>query len=667
MATRTKTIEYALSTQSASVATSVVRVFPPLLVYVPETGSRTFRSAFVEINCMDNVSAATSITGWKWQYRIGTTGGAAGTPISESLTSTITNTGENMSFVWVHDVTNVFTTDFSANTLSASFNFGMTITGSATSNACVKLHVTYDYNDIAGTRIKTVQIPMDSYFFTASATGSSGSPGTLVDRIPLLDTYLPEASKTYRDIHFEFCGNDFLTATGSRQGTASFCLDGTSKQGDTGSFGPMETTLLSARYFKYLWNHNSMATSTTHSVWAMSQHVGRTLNGVAAKLSVTYEYDHAASTQIMNCIQLNAGDDSGYVGGTSSLDMVSQNSSEFFIQEPAITMSRCGIYHSLIDSGAVTFLTAVSSGSLTQSLVPGRREFTFPAVVTCGGWMCGTRFDSGATGSQGMGLVRGKNVLVNNRQRSGTTVGTLGSNYTANAILNYESAKSSQAGGDANHSQIRKWFLLPVSSSTGVRQQLTASMPFAESSSNFWMNSLGAALYPYNSLAGSNLSLRVAASGSNEGSLGFGWTSPYAGTFSSDAEIGPMSVFAPMSNVFQKNPGDPDTTKFQAGRTRRFSIDCSNAIFVTGYFYATYHDIAYTLTGSLSGSSGDGSGVLVEFFRNDNDNIVASATSTAGGQFQAVWYDNTIPLYAAARQDDTRVGRSANSTASGAP
>ena len=477
MATRTKTIEYALATQSASVATSVVRVFPPLLVYVPETGSRVFRNAFVEINCMDNVSAATSITGWKWQYRIGTVSGG-GTPVSESLTSTIANTGENMSFVWVHDVTKIFTADFSANTLSASFDFGMIITGSATSNACVKLHITYDYNDVAGIRIKTVHIPMDSYFFTASATASSGTPGTLIDRIPLLNTYLPESTKTYRDIHFEFCGNDFLVSTGSRQATASFCLDGTSKQGDTGSFGPMETTLLSARYFKYLWNHNSMATSTTHSVWAMSQHVGRTLNGVAAKLSVTYEYDHAASTKIMNCIQLAAADDSGYMGGSTATDR-SRFSREFLIQEPAITMSRCGIYHSLIDAGAVTFRTSVSSGSLTQSLVAGLRDFTFPAVVTCGGWMCGTRFDSGATGSQGMGLVRGKNVLVNDWHRTGTTIGTLGSNYTAFAIFNYESAKSSQAGGDANHSQIRKWFLLPVSSSTGVRQQLTASMPFA--------------------------------------------------------------------------------------------------------------------------------------------------------------------------------------------
>ena len=168
-------------------------------------------------------------------------------------------------------------------------------------------------------------------------------------------------------------------------------------------------------------------------------------------------------------------------------------------------------------------------------------------------------------------------------------------------------------------------------------------------------------------MAGSNIVLLAAATGSNEGFLGYGWNPAYAGTISADGEIGPMMVIARLRDYFQRFPTDPDSTRLQPGRNRFFSIDSSTTSWVTGFFFATYHTIDYTLTGSISGSSGDGSGINVDFFRSDNDDYIATTTTTTGGQFQALWYDNNIPLYAVARQDDTHVGRSANSTASGVP
>ena len=73
------------------------------------------------------------------------------------------------------------------------------------------------------------------------------------------------------------------------------------------------------------------------------------------------------------------------------------------------------------------------------------------------------------------------------------------------------------------------------------------------------------------------------------------------------------------------------------------------------------------MTGSITGSVGDGSGIPIKFYRADNDELVAETTTNVGGSFQKTWYDNTRYLYATAREDDNRVGRSANTTASGNP
>lgn len=657
MALRTKTIEYAMLTDSRSVATVVTRNFPPFMVYIPETGSRSFRSCFVEVDAKDNVLAATTVTGWKFMYKVG-----AGTAFSASNTVSITNTGENMAFTWTQDVTPAFTSGFVANSLSQSFIFGMIVTGSATVNAGVRLHCTYDYDDAAQTRIKTVTIPMDSYFGTASATGSTG---TYMDSIPALDTYLPEANKVYRNVSMEFIGNDFMLTTGSNVGSCSFGLDN-ELHGFSGSVtGPFISTLISACFFKYQWNITPfLNTSTTHSVWVKSSRNGLPFSCLAGRLVATYEYDHANSTKVMNCIALSAADDSGYMGGAVSGSR-SRFTRGFYIQEPEITMSRCGVYHSLVDGGTVTFIPSVTQGAFTQSLLATTRSYVFPAVITCGGWMTGHRFDSEARGGQGMNIVRGRNLFVTDWYRTGTAAGTLGSGYTAKAYLNYESAKSSQPGGDANHSQIRNWYFSPVETAA-IRTIKTSSVLFAETSS-YWLTSLGAQITLYTVAAGGNIAFLCSPSGSDEGEGGYGWDAAYAGTVVTDGEIGPFIAFCRMRDLFKKYPEDPNSTLYNVLRPRTCSVDSSTAINSTGYLFATYHTIKYTLTGSISGSAGNGSGITVDFFRSDTDELVASATTNVGGSFQKTYYDNTIPLYAVAREDDTHVGRSANSTASGMP
>jgi hypothetical protein len=296
--------------------------------------------------------------------------------------------------------------------------------------------------------------------------------------------------------------------------------------------------------------------------------------------------------------------------------------------------------------------------------------FSFPAVVTCGGWACAARFDGtgGALGEQGMNLIRGNNKFTLDWYRTGTTAGTLGSNYSAIAYFNYESDISSQSGGDANHAHLIKQFYAPILASNVQRNQRTSSLQFAETSS-YWLTSMGMIFYIYSSIAASGVSLQAMATGSDGESYGnFGWEPTYGGLTVQDAEIGWLQCYARMRDKFRRYPDEPDKSRLDATRIRPYAIDITTTNYPScGYFFYTYHTIQYSLTGSVTGSTGDGSGIPIKFYRADNDELVAETTTNIGGSFQKTWYDNSRYLYATARQSDNKVGRSANTTASGAP
>jgi hypothetical protein len=74
--------------------------------------------------------------------------------------------------------------------------------------------------------------------------------------------------------------------------------------------------------------------------------------------------------------------------------------------------------------------------------------------------------------------------------------------------------------------------------------------------------------------------------------------------------------------------------------------------------------IAWTVSGTISGYTGDGSGITVEIFRVDTGEKVLQATTAAGGTFSKTWFENTISLFASARQDSTHAGRSESGVAS---
>jgi len=204
MAIRSKTIEYGFPQSTASVATNTLRTFTALTVFVPENTTRNIRSAIIEYSVFDNQTASASVTSVIMGVQIN-----AVAVNNTTVTQTIANSGENQSFVFSSNVTAYFVTNFTgtSNTVTPF----LTVVGNITCNASAKLILTYDFEDAAQTtRIKTVKIPIDGN--TGSLTTTLANLGGTATQIPALDTFLPESTKVYRNIFFEWTTHTGTTA-----------------------------------------------------------------------------------------------------------------------------------------------------------------------------------------------------------------------------------------------------------------------------------------------------------------------------------------------------------------------------------------------------------------------------------------------------------------------
>ena len=250
MTIRSKSIEYVFPQYTTVLASATRYDFGVMTLYIPETASRVFRSVIIEVTCMDTVTIATSMTA----NLIGIKLGAVAFE-DNSNTVTITNSGEQVKYHFMRGATSYFATNFGA-AGSQTCQVGVSFTGPTTINHTAKLTITYEFDDSGvDTRIKTVRISFDSG--TGALTASLAEIGT--NQVPLLDTFLPEASKVYRDMFFVIEGNEFAAGTVDFQHACSLdaeaeVLDGLHEQG-----------LQSSCWWRRIWKRTDMTTNVVHA------------------------------------------------------------------------------------------------------------------------------------------------------------------------------------------------------------------------------------------------------------------------------------------------------------------------------------------------------------------------------------------------------------------
>ena len=635
MAQRTKTIEYVFPLSTASVGSGTARNFTTFTLSIPENTSRTFRSVILEMSFEDNGAAASTVTAVSMGIQIDAV------PISDVAVSlTLTNSGENQSYTFLRDVTSYFVTNFTGT--SHTMGARLTVTGSSTVNATAKLIITYEYSDTsATTRIKTVKIPVDGN--NGSLTTTLANVGA-ANQIPALDTFLPEASKVYRDIFFEIFAH-----TGQASGTASPALnlryDGATTISTTHQ-GALNSDYMVHRIDKLISGGTpSFTTNATHNVEASAGSVNAPFPCLGGVLVVTYEYDHSTTTTVINSVELPAVDEAGWAGGTAIAD-TSEFTRTIIIQEPGtINLVQSGVLLSCIDAGAITMDIRVGAQTSRGA------GYAHPATARCGSVFFMRRFDSGATGSSaGYTYGRGINTFEIIFFTTSATAGSIGSNVSGTIYLNYTSDLSGD--GDGTHNHTTKWINRPYTAASLVQKMAytAATTPIIPETDYYTTGvAFQIILYAINGLTAAGFVFQAELLSTE--SFGAGWYDIYSTFFSTDAENSQIWSWARARDEFKRHPEDPDTDRLDIEGVRSYRFDNpTRNITMQAVQYLTYHSILYTVSGNVQNSSGGT--VTINLHRTDTGELVHRVSRVGDGAFSFSWHDNVVRVYIVAVDAD---------------
>lgn len=714
MTLRVKTVEYAFAPSIASVASATARNFTQLAaLYIPETTSRTFRSVILEVSCVENGAAAASATA----VLMGVALGAVAIDTA-TVTQTIVNSGENQAFLFTRDVTAYFVTNYTGTTMTADCR--LTMTGVVTQNAYAKLIITYEYDDAATTQLKTVRIPIDGNI-GALTTGFTTIGAA--NQIPLLDEFLPEGGKTIRSYFFQMDVHTGTTAAATSALTMRY--DGATSVVDT-SFA---YSLNSDCAVRRIDNLIALSTNATHSIEALVTSVtGSPFNCINGVLVITYSFtpfnnttlngaitnvatsvvvtsttgwpaapftiqieneklrvtnvagttltvtrgfngttgaSHADTTAvlatILNSCILTAVDEAGWSGGTATGDK-GRFARTVLITEPGlIQLGQSGVLLTCNDAGAISMDLRVGGQA--------SRVYAHPATARSGMVSHMRRIDAGSVGgTAGMTLVRGHNDFVVDYFTTSGTAGSIGSNVSGLAFLNYTSGQSAFGGGDHNHTTT--WMLLPYATGGLVQKKVQAAAstktPIIPEADYYLMAVSYVLLCQTSGTAAGNLALVFNTETQAAEAEGAGWRELYSALFATDAEIGFTISYARGRTEFKRWPGDPDPDRLnvETARDYRFDTNVTASLIWQSYLMLTHNSITFNKTIAVTGSAGGTVTVNVRRAAGEDKEgmLLWTGTRSGDGNVTAVLFEDTSIKFTETRETDALVGRSGNWT-----
>lgn len=698
MATRLKTVHHSFVTL-ASLTNDTLTNLTQTTIYLPETGTKTFKKVTACVT-MDDIVTATggTITTKTLNLRLGA---AAYTSVANA--NALTHTGENLSLHMSADYTSHFTTNWTGTSMTCDFQLQINQSTGTTLgmvNVCVTLEITYEYDDTSTTQIKSVMIPLNM------PVGTLATAATTYDTIPALDYYLPEADKVYRNIYVVVQGNEARNAATTdhtltlRVGTANVTT------------GLYEGAFASDRFFRYVWDVTSAWPSKTATqTWQPTNTVARN-NHAQAYLVVTYEFNitstttlnedldasetgvdvvaaanlgtapyvisvdseqmlvtsvasntltvtrgyngttaatHSTSAVVKPCA-LNAVmlplEISSPMGGETSADY-QRASRELFIQEPNVAPSqKMAAYMFFTKIAAIAGLNArLGTGSFVT--------YTDAASVMCGSDGLMIRNDSAFT------LVRGRNTLNVDIYRTDTA--DFGWNLSGFILVNYISAVATGGIGAHNHTVF--WNLQNTGTAALPSFVGIAATSITIPETNYFISAIGTYLDFMLAAQPAGYLLyveRLSAEGGVE------WEPVYADLQQTDAEAGLFKCYSQIRDLFYRFTGEQDSHRMNIETSRRWKLYAPGNANTsgTGWFsfgvLMTYHTITSTVADSITGFTGT---VTLDLLRTATGEKVQTTSRSGDGAFSFTWYDDTEEVFVVAYDAGGTVGRSQNDLA----
>lgn len=645
MALATKTVRYGWGSQTTATADLTDRSLGTKTVYLPETTSRTIRSAFVVATGQDIITATGGSVN---RIQLSVVLGAAAASVVNDVAATITNTGENIALHWHADFTAYFQANFGAGASQTceirwlqSQNTGTT---AGYQNVCAELFLTYEYDDAAGTHVKTVVIPLESGV-GALATASLTSIGT--NQIPQLTGaggILPEASPVIRDYYFVIEGNE-ANAAGTTDWTLGVALDAEAEA----AFGITESALASDRFVRFMWNRSASVPTTTavHDFKARSNAQAR-LNHMSIQLIVTYEFTPpaAGANRTINSI-LVPFVIAPPMGGTAAADN-QRVRLKVQIQEPGtITMRQ---------SGVQMFFTAAAqiAGLNVRVGAQAYRAYTHNVATSCGGSVLQARIDSGAAGGAALTLARGINNIDIDVYRTDTA--DFGSGISGFLILNYESDTST--GGVSRHARSTWWHLSrPITTAAALTTTAAAAPVIAETQHS----QIGIGWLSYILESGATNKYQLTAEIFAGEHFGDGWYGLDSGEVVQDAELGVNpTVFSAEGAFFERWWADTETERAVLETARRYRMYALvSTRWASLLMCVTYHSMYFQIAGNVTDSAGGT--VEIEAYRVSDGEFIGSTSRVGNGAFTIDVPTDDL-AFIEARESGSLLGRSDNDT-----
>ena len=637
MATRSKTIEFATTVDTATLAGSTNRD-KSIALYIPETVV-SFTS--VPLLCYfrgDNTAAASLGV---VNLSIATNSGFTGASVNNLGTPNV-NSGESETWGYAADVTSFFTSNWSgtSNTWYVRYN-GVTL---ATANHSFKLLINYEYDDTATTHIKTVRIPIESTVSTLTTSWQTIGGTTAIPAIG--GAYFPEDSVTIRQAFLEFGANE--ASTNATDFTAQLRING----GTAIDFWRSEQALTGNGCYAYgTVDITGEDLTAARSLEGISVGVTNRMGYLGGWVTVTYEFNASTSTTIHNSILLGAIDTTGWAGGTAVGDADAWGR-DIYIQEPGtITMKESGVFIGSNDSGGYSLRLAVGAQSDTTFVHSS-------SSIQLGQYSNMHRIDAaGANGVAGMTLSRGRNEY---KIKAYSINASAGWGLNGFLILNYTSGKATAGVGAHSHSN---FYLLSPAGNDGQTDQVNSkSCPIPES--EYWLSGVVTESW-VNMDNATNASMAIHAerlAGEGEES---GWETLGVTQYRTDNENHFLNGRYASRKTWKRWTGDTDTGRMDIEASRSYRLD-SPVLSTSAYgLWVTYHAITYDITDSISGFSGT---VNIGLNRSNshptNPGELVKTTSRSGdGSFSFTWHDNTEEMFVEAN-DGTNVGRSEDTLAS---
>lgn len=631
MTTRLKTVHYTFPV-TAAVVNNTLTTMTQITIYLPETGTKTFRSVIATMSTMITDTAAGNVTSRNLQCRLG-----AAAYTANNNANAYPNSGEDIFLFHSVDLTAHFTTNWTgaSMTMDAQVQINSAATTAAETNCCVTVAITYEYDDTSTTQVKTVFIPLDMPVGALAIT----KPGAALSTIPNLTTDLPESTKVFRSVHIVVQGNISLNL-GTVDPTLTFQLDSTAAH-TTGIF---EAALATDYYFRYVWDCSAVLVTNATNGWYAFASVAK-FNHLQAYLVVTYEFDASANTGCRVSVMLPL-DLVSPMGGVASADF-QKGVRELFIEEPGTITTKQVAYY--------VFWTSANTISGLNMRIGAGAFVTYTDAGSGGVGSCAAMVRNDAAFT----LTRGRNELNYDVYRTDTS--DVGTNVSGFFIVNYNcSAKPTGGFGSENHTIFYNLGMTYDGAAAALRTSAAVAPVIPEV--DYFISANGILLQFYGSGAEATAGAvgivveRLTAEGGHQ------WELAYLDMSRTSPETGLYIQIGQIRTLFWRWPSDVKADRMNLETARKwliYHIQASVGAWNQLDLMFTYHTQFFTVAGTVSGyADADGAGLTVELHRASDGELLKTTTTTAGGAYTFSWYDNTENVFTACFEDSTHVGTS---------